>query len=201
MNVKKYSMRKREFYVFTVVFTVLLSLFFGFRIANAGNSPVVSNGYLRGVKVGMSALQLKSDYTIGIHGCDYDIYDSKGNYISESNVKHCISTGDYILDSRGNKYTVVITGDIDGDGELTVTDAAIIKAHYASSIVLEGVTFQAANIEANGVINSTDYLRLKFHLQNAYDIHSNESFVPDDLSTEVSVGDYDESIWEENWGD
>ena len=205
MNIKKISFQKIRLQAFLVVLVVILSLLsvaFYVKAEDGSNSIVISENYLRGAKAGMSSSQLKKAYTSSMHGCEYDLYDVKGYYISTTNVGHRVSTGDYIQDSKGKKYTVIVTGDIDGDGRITITDTAAIKMHFAGTITLENELFQAANVEANNRINTTDYLRLKFYIQEVYDIYSNEFFTPDEMTSEDNSSVYgDESGWTSGWSD
>lgn len=160
------------------------------------SGPVVSNGYLRGVESGKNCSYLKSAYTSDMHGCSYDLYSNE-SYISVSNVAHIISTGDYIVDSRGNNFTVVVSGDIDGDGKVTITDAAVIKMHFSGSVTLTDALYLAADTTFDNSVSATDYLRLKFHLQGSYNIYENETHIPDELSS--SAAENEESGWTSNW--
>ena len=173
---------------------------FSFFKANAETkAPTISNNYLRGVQENWSCKNLKEAYSSDLHGLDYELYDIDGNRISSSNVAHKVATGDYIKDSKRNVYKVVVTGDIDGDGRISITDTAALKMHFAATITLEDELLQAADSEPNGIVNATDYLRFKFHIQKIYNIYTNEYHVPDESSSEETSNKYDESIWTSGW--
>ncbi len=162
-------------------------------------SPVISNGYLRGVKENIIASQLREAYPVSTHGADYELRDKDGGgYISFSNIGHIVRTGDYIRDAKSNVYTVVVTGDIDSDGRISTTDAAALKMHFAGTITLENELLEAADSEPNGFVNATDYLRFKFHLQGIYNIYTNEVPDPDEPSSDSELYP-DESQWTSGW--
>lgn len=171
-----------------------------FSTANAAsNPPSISKGYLRGVYENWDCKDLKEAYTYNAHGLEYDLFDIDGNRISSSNVAHVVSTGDFIKDAKNNVYKVVVTGDIDGDGRISITDTAALKMHFAGTITLEDELLQAADSEPNGYVNATDYLRFKFHIQKVYNIYTNEYHTPDEPSSDDTSDLYDESIWTSGW--
>ncbi len=61
-------------------------------------------------------------------------------------------------------FTLVVTGDIDGNGEITITDFAQLKLHEIEQTLLTGVSLKAADIDANGEITITDLAQLKLVL-------------------------------------
>jgi hypothetical protein len=173
---------------------------FSFFKANAETkAPAISNNYLRGVQENWSCKNLKEAYSPDLHGLDYELYDVEGNRIGSSNVAHKVSTGDYIKDSKNNIYKVVVTGDIDSDGRISITDTAALKMHFAGTITLKDELLQAADSEPNGYVNATDYLRFKFHIQKIYNIYTNEYHVPDEPSSDDVSQKYDESNWTSGW--
>ena len=63
-----------------------------------------------------------------------------------------------------NPDAPVILGDVDGDGELTVNDLALMKLHLIDIIELKDNRLKAADINGNGVVDITDIARLKLML-------------------------------------
>ncbi len=184
---------------FALLFAVIASYPFASASSITGGSPVISENYIRGVEENLSCSQFRSTYSESLHGSSYSLYSSSGKYISSSNVNHIVSTGDYIVDGKDAKYTIVVTGDIDGDGVIGITDTAAIKLHFAKTITLENANFQAADNNNDNRVTATDYLRLKYHIQNKYNIHENESYEPDDTTTSESDNSFDESDWTSGW--
>lgn len=66
--------------------------------------------------------------------------------------------------------TVVITGDINGDGKITLTDYANLKKRILNGNVLEGAKENACDINGDGKTTMTDYARLKMHLLGTREI-------------------------------
>ena len=58
----------------------------------------------------------------------------------------------------------VILGDIDGDGEITINDVALIKLHLVGISELEGDSLKVADINGNNEVEITDMAMLKLML-------------------------------------
>ena len=165
-----------------------------------GDAPVISDNYLRGVEEGLKCKSFKQMYTNDTHGSEYSVYDHKGNVITVANVAHTISTGDYIVDVKNNVYTIVVTGDLNGNGKVETSDTALLKMHFAATYNLTGAIEEAADTNNDGKVNAGDYIRIKYHIQSKYNIHENESFNPDEPSSDESYSnEYDESGWTDGW--
>lgn len=65
-----------------------------------------------------------------------------------------------------DSYTVAITGDVNGDGKITITDYLQIKERILNSKTLLKEKEYAADVNGDGKVTITDYLRLKFCIQN-----------------------------------
>ncbi|MBE6648740.1 MAG: hypothetical protein E7614_04375 [Ruminococcaceae bacterium] len=183
-------------------FLIVCSLISSFPTVQAdgltGEGPVISNNYLRGIKEEQKCSQFKKLYTEKNHGSKYNLYAYGGSYIGTSNVSHIVSTGDYIRDGKGKAYTIIVTGDINGDGSVNISDTASIKLHFGKKMLLDEIPFQAADTDNNGRVTATDYLKIKYHIQMKYNIYDDESFEPDQSSEQSGVND-EESGWTSGW--
>jgi len=66
----------------------------------------------------------------------------------------------------GVKYdsaTIIIKGDLNGDGEINSTDYLRIKEYFLGTFKLNSVALKAADIDRNGEIESADYMKMKSH--------------------------------------
>ncbi len=57
-----------------------------------------------------------------------------------------------------------VPGDVNGDGELTVTDYIAVRLHILGLNNLEGENFKKADIDSNGLLNVTDYIAIRLML-------------------------------------
>ncbi len=60
--------------------------------------------------------------------------------------------------------TVVVTGDINGDGKITLTDYVQLRSHLIGKSTLKSCYFHAADINGDGNVTLTDYVKMKSHL-------------------------------------
>ena len=96
---------------------------------------------------------------------DYAITDVKNNVL-ENTAK--IATGHIFIDKTYNKtYTVVVLGDVNGDGEVRATDYMRIKSHIMGETTLDDLQMLAADINCDGEVRATDYMRIKSYIMNS----------------------------------
>ena len=72
-----------------------------------------------------------------------------------------VGTGDVIKTTDGKEYTVVLYGDVDGNGGATGIDALRILDASAGNITLTDVEREAADVQNDGNLNSIDALYLQ----------------------------------------
>lgn len=100
------------------------------------------------------SIELKNNNTI-------DIYDREGNIVSDN-----IGTGmrATIKDEKNRNMLdmdIVVTGDVSGDGDITITDLIKVRHHLAEMDELTGVYEIAGNVTDNGEISITDLIRIR----------------------------------------
>ena len=61
-------------------------------------------------------------------------------------------------------YTVVVKGDVNGDGKIYATDYVKVKNHIMGKSSLSGSYLLAADINNDGKIYATDYVLIKNHI-------------------------------------
>lgn len=88
------------------------------------------------------------------------ITNKSGTELGENDV---IATG-MILKAGELEFTLVVIGDVNESGGVTVTDLAQLKLHYIEDEILTGANLKAADIDGNGVITITDLAQLKLML-------------------------------------
>lgn len=107
---------------------------------------------------------------------EYTVIDASGNSTnstvpqsgglkSEKPKEIYIGTGSKI--KLGNtEYTLIVTGDIDGNGILTITDATKINLHLVNIAPLEGIYKIAADTSFKGDVSITDAVKARLALVN-----------------------------------
>ena len=102
---------------------------------------------------------IKNQYSLS----SVEIKDKNGNVKSSGQ----IATGDQIIISSNNQtviFVVVIKGDINSDGKLSISDLAMIKAKLLGTNNLNGAYYEAADINRDGKISISDLAMVKAHL-------------------------------------
>ena len=61
-------------------------------------------------------------------------------------------------------YTVVVKGDVNGDGKIYATDYVKVKNHIMGKSKLVGAYYMAADINNDSQIYATDYMKIKNHI-------------------------------------
>lgn len=78
-----------------------------------------------------------------------------------------VATGDKLIITVNNKkteFTLKITGDVSGDGEIDISDLAMVKAKLLGKRNLEGIKSNAGDINNDGVIDISDLAMIKAHM-------------------------------------
>ncbi len=93
--------------------------------------------------------------------------DKNGNTLNEDRK---IATGTTIKVGEGKQYTLVVIGDTDGNGNITVTDLAQLKLHYIGKTILTDARLKAADMNGDGKITITDLAQIKLVLIGSLEI-------------------------------
>ena len=87
--------------------------------------------------------------------------DEEGNQLEESSF---VGTGMTIKVGKTLEYTLIVTGDVDGDGEITVNDLAKVKLHIIDLEKLTGIYFKSADLDVDQDITINDAAKIKLVL-------------------------------------
>lgn len=121
----------------------------------------VSGGTISKIGAGTTVSQLLN----GINEKAYcKVY--KGN--SEVSGNTLVSTGMEVRLLDGStvksRVTVVVTGDTNGDGNITITDMLAVKSHLLKKSTLSGAAGKAADTSGDKTISITDFIQIKAHI-------------------------------------
>ena len=107
---------------------------------------LLDGGYLKGITPNTSVSSLSSS--------GYKVYDIKGSQISGGN----LATG--MTAVTGNVQVIlVVIGDANGDGKLTITDVVKLQSHVVGRNKLSGAYAKAADINGDGSVTITDVVQ------------------------------------------
>lgn len=114
----------------------------------------INNGYISKISPNVTIEELKNGLTTSGR---IEIKNKKGEIVS--NTDNC-ATG-MSLSVGNKKYELVVTGDIDGNGKISINDLAKLKLNYIGAEPLSGAYKEAADVDRNGKITLNDIARLK----------------------------------------
>lgn len=81
----------------------------------------------------------------------------KGNEIEEGNIVTTAST----IKVDGKTYTIIVVGDLNGDGKLTGTDLVQMRFSRVGKYELKGAYEKAADINSDGKVTGTDLVQMR----------------------------------------
>jgi len=121
----------------------------------------VTDDYISGVSIKTTVDKI----TANIKEKDQIRVVKDGSVVSENTV---LATGMKIQLMNGNEVmkevTVVVTGDTNGDGNISITDMISVKADLLKKSQLSGAYSQAADTNGDNAISITDFIQLKAHI-------------------------------------
>ncbi len=101
-----------------------------------------------------------------------EVVDKNGTVLTGSAL---VGTGSiinlYSSDALLDTVTVVIIGDVDGDGRVKSTDYMRIKSAFIRTFTLNEVENSAADVDGNNKIDATDYMRVKAQFLGEYNLY------------------------------
>lgn len=96
--------------------------------------------------------------------------DSEGNVLSENSV---LGTGMIVKVGKTLQYTLIVTGDIDGNVEdevIGINDLAKLKLHLIDYEKLTGIYLKAADVDGTGELDINDVAQIKLVILNLFEI-------------------------------
>ena len=121
---------------------------------SSGKYEVTDDNEIKNVLPNTKVDDLKDNLTGGENTI---IKDKDGNTISSGN----IGTGSTVTTPSGDVYTVIVKGDLNGDGKVTLTDLAQLKLHMVETTLLQEPYKSGADIDGDGSVTLTDLGKLK----------------------------------------
>lgn len=125
----------------------------------AGVGAAISGDYITGVGLGITGTGIKAMFN---EDAGYiSVKDLGGTELTSGVVGTC-STVSLVVDGKALKsYTVVILGDITGDGMLGAVDYIALKNALNKTLSLNSACTKAADMDASGELSALDYIVMK----------------------------------------
>ena len=83
----------------------------------------------------------------------YTVFNLSGNQVLDNEM---IGTGYRLITDTGKEYVLIVMGDLNGDGEMKLTDLSMIRKHYLALETLTDEYEKAADVDNNGNISLND---------------------------------------------
>lgn len=93
--------------------------------------------------------------------------DANGNVLQDNSL---ISTGTKLKVGSTLQFTLVVTGDADGDSEITINDMAKVKLHLIETKLLTGIELKAADVDNDKEITINDLAQIKLILIDLFEL-------------------------------
>lgn len=125
----------------------------------------IENDFIKGVNSSTKVSAFLSNFKV-----------SNGTVVVEGkNSSDIVGTGDRIViyssdSSEYKSFTVVIYGDISGDGEIKINDSVKLRNHLLGVYKLTGVFADAADVNRDGSIKINDSVKIRNHLLGVSEI-------------------------------
>lgn len=97
----------------------------------------------------------------------FTVRDAKNNLLSGNSA---IGTG-CVINYNGNNYTVIVKGDISGDGIVDARDYLMVKRACLGTYSLSNIQLKAACMEDTSLPTAKDYLKIKRHFLGTFDLY------------------------------
>ena len=118
-------------------------------------------GYISGFETELKYSELKKEFNLIDSNIKVTVTDTSGNEISDGNY---IANGYKltVTDSEGtSNYTIIIKGDVNGDGEVTIVDLVIVKRGILGLKELDSMALKAVDAKDNDSIGLGMYVAMK----------------------------------------
>ena len=171
----------KKFLIKFMIFIFLINIFsITYAAYQFVKTYVIDNGYLYQNNDGITVKEFKEQKNIP----DIQIYNQAGELLSDSDK---ISTGD-TFEQDGEQNTVVLRGDLNGDGSIDEKDFIVIKEHAIEKNILKNEYKVSADLDENNEINLIDVLLFK-RIKSSKEEVKVEGIILDKSNCNLFVGD------------
>ncbi len=123
------------------------------------------DSYITNLSLNVTVGTLKGKTDAG----DVTFKNASGNIIGDSEK---VATGTIVSFSTGESFSIVIYGDLTGDGNINSADLLKMRQYLLGQVSLSGAYLEAAHlVNVSGNVNSADLLRLRQYLLGQKEIN------------------------------
>ena len=127
-------------------------------------APVKSNGsYLSGINVGTSISSLQATFNKVSNVAQTTVKDKNGKVKTSGS----LVTGDTVTIVNGNSsktYTMVVYGDNDGDGKISIVDLLKVQKQILGYTRMNGAYLEASDVDKDNKVTIVDLLKVQKHI-------------------------------------
>ena len=128
----------------------------------------INDALLTNVKAATKVSTLLGQFqNSGLEVLDQNGKKITGNTIAATGSKINLYSDGKLIDT----LTVVVPGDLNGDGTVDSTDYLKVKAAFLGNAKLSKVEESAADVDTSGTVDTTDYMRIKAHMLGTFDLY------------------------------
>ena len=124
----------------------------------------VDDTYVSGFTIGSSIQDIANNVKNKYPSVEVKLFNSSNEEITSGK----ISTGNKIsikINGVEKKYDVIVYGDTNGDGSITIGDYSKIKSHIQGTITMNSVFLEASDTNHDGKISIGDFSKVKSYIQ------------------------------------
>ena len=126
-----------------------------------GSHLTIEDGYVFGVPLGVT------------------VDDVLQNFKDGATTSSTAAVTGMVVTYCGKYYTVVVIGDLNGDGKVSSTDYLRLRSFFKGSTTLSDLETKAADVTREGSLTSADYLTIRKHFNGSVDLYKGMNIVPD----------------------
>lgn len=123
---------------------------------------LVNGNYIKNIKINTKIADLKKKFS----DLNVIVLDKNNNVLSDDSI---VTTGSVItLSDEKDSYSkkIIISGDVDCDGNIYAADYVQIKNHIMETSTLSKVQKEAADMNGNMLVDASDYVLIKNYIMN-----------------------------------
>lgn len=125
---------------------------------------VNNDSYLCGFEQGTTVTNLKDQIRVLSKSLSAVIKDINGNVVSDETKLSTGQTFEFTDSTGTSTFTIIIKGDLNGDGSISLNDLLIMKKIILGSLEQSSLVQKAASINAENGVTLKSYLALKKYL-------------------------------------